>query len=303
MIPFQGDWTSEMDAPPGVQPNYGGNQILTGMNAVSSDYFQVAGATILRGRPLGPMDVEGSTPVIVINETLAEDLWPGQDPVGRTLPVREGLNLEVVGIARTSTYYQLGEAPFPQTYLALDQFYQPQVHFLVHTTGPAAEMAPVVENTLREMDPRLAFGWITTMASVFEDVTSRYEVSAILVAIFGGVALLLAAAGLYGTVSFLVSRRTREIGVRMALGADRGRVAGEVMRFGLGLVSMGIGLGLSGALALRRFTGSLLYGVGPNDPLPLFGSCLILLAVAAAATFSPARQATRVDPVVAIRTE
>jgi ABC-type antimicrobial peptide transport system permease subunit len=153
------------------------------------------------------------------------------------------------------------------------------------------------------MDPRLAFGWITTMASVFEDVTSRYEVSAILVAIFGGVALLLAAAGLYGTVSFLVSRRTREIGVRMALGADRGRVAGEVMRFGLGLVSMGIGLGLSGALALRRFTGSLLYGVGPNDPLPLFGSCLILLAVAAAATFSPARQATRVDPVVAIRTE
>jgi putative ABC transport system permease protein len=303
MIPFQGDWTSEMDAPPDVQPNYGGNQILTGMNAVSSDYFQVAGITILQGRPLGPMDVEGSSPVIVINETLAKDLWPGQDPLGRTLPVRDGMDLEVVGVARTSTYYQLGEEPFPQTYLALDQFYQPQVHFLVHTTGPAAEMAPVVENTLREMDPRLAFGWITTMASVFEDVTSRYEVSAILVAIFGGIALLLAAAGLYGTLSYLVSRQTREIGVRMALGADRVTVAGEVMRFGLGLVSVGIGLGLVGAVALRRFTGSLLYGIGPNDPLPLVGSCLILLAVAAVATFAPVRVATRVDPVVAMRTE
>jgi putative ABC transport system permease protein len=303
MVPFQGDWTSEMDAPPGVQPNYGGNQVLTGMNAVSQDYFQVAGITILRGRPLGPMDAEGSTPVIVVNETLAEDLWPGQDPLGRTLPIWDGVELEVVGVARTSTYYELGEEPFPQTYLALDQFYQPQVHLLAHTTGPAAEMAPVVQNALREMNPRLAFESVSTMASIFEDVTSRYEISAILVAIFGGVALLLAAAGLYGTLSFLVGQRTREIGVRMALGADWGRVAGEVVRFGLWLVLVGMGLGLAGTLALRRFTASLLYGIGPNDPLPLLGACLILLAVAGVATFGPARNATRVDPMVAIRTE
>jgi ABC-type antimicrobial peptide transport system permease subunit len=141
------------------------------------------------------------------------------------------------------------------------------------------------------------------MASVFEDEIGRYKVSAVLVTVFSAIALLLAAAGLYGTVSFLVARRTREIGVRMALGADRGRVAGEVLRYTLRLVAAGVVMGLVGVLVLRRFTVSLLYSGPPDDALPLLGAAIVLLIVAGLATLAPARRATQVDPMEAIRAE
>jgi predicted permease len=303
MIPFQGDWGGDFDAPPGAQPNLDGDLVFTGFNAVGPDYFRVADIPIVRGRPLGMADVAGNPPTIVINEALAGALWPGLDPLGRTLPVQGEEPFEVVGVARNANYYQLGEAPVPQTYLSFDQAPQASVHFLIHTSRDAAGMATPVQTALRAIDPRLVFGWVTTMASVFEDETDRYQVSAILVAVFSAVALLMAAAGLYGTISFLVARRTREIGVRMALGANRGRVAGEVMRFGLKLAAVGVVLGLVGAVALRRLTEGFLYGIEPTDPLPLIGACLVLLAVAVLAAWIPAKHATRVDPMEAIRVE
>jgi predicted permease len=305
MIPFQGDWSTEFEAPPGTRSNYGEGLVYTGLNAVGPDYFRVAGVPILKGRPLGPDDGLGAAPVMVINEALAEALWPGEDVLGRTLPLRDDASFEVVGVARNAAYYELGEEPAPQVYVSMYQAPQAQrqPHFLIHTTGPAPAMAPVAQEALRELESRLVFGWVNTMASVFEDETSRYQVSAVLVGIFSAVALLLAAAGLYGTVSFLVARRTREIGVRMALGARRSRVAGEVMRAGLRLVLVGVALGLGGAVVLRRFTETLLYRIQPGDPLPLIGACLVLLVVAVAATLAPARSATRVDPMEAIRAE
>ena len=160
-----------------------------------------------------------------------------------------------------------------------------------------------MQAALREVEPRLVFRWVTTMEAVFEEEIGRYEVSAVLVAVFGAIALLLATVGLYGTVSFLVARQTRDIGVRMALGADRRRVAGEVMRFGLRLVLGGVAAGLVGAIVLRRFTESMIFGIAPDDPLPLLGACAVLLVVAAVATLAPARNATRVDPMVAMRAE
>jgi ABC-type antimicrobial peptide transport system permease subunit len=141
------------------------------------------------------------------------------------------------------------------------------------------------------------------MDAIFESVTARYQVSAILVGLFGALALLLAATGLYGVVSFLVARRTREIGVRMALGADRGRVASQVLRSALGLASVGLIVGLAGALALRRFTASLLFGVSPGDPWPLAAAAAALIAVTMVAALAPARRASRIDPMDAIRTE
>jgi ABC-type antimicrobial peptide transport system permease subunit len=215
----------------------------------------------------------------------------------------EGLSAEVVGIAQDAAYYELGEDPQPQLYLSLDQFPQRSIHFVVETTGPPTEHTSLVQSTLREMEPRLVFRWVTTMASVVEDETDRYQVSAILVAVFSLVGILLAAAGLYGTVSFMVSRGTREIGIRMALGADGRRVAGEVLRYGLTLTALGLALGVAGSLVLRRFTESLLYRVDPTDPLPLLGACVLLLLVAAGAALVPARHATRVDPVESIRME
>jgi ABC-type antimicrobial peptide transport system permease subunit len=141
------------------------------------------------------------------------------------------------------------------------------------------------------------------MESVVDDELARYEVSAVLVGLFGAIALVLAAAGLYGVVSFLVSRRTREIGVRMALGADRGQVAARVLRSALRLAALGVVIGLTGAAALRGFTESLLFGVDPGDPMPLIGASLVLIAVTAIAAAGPARRATRVDPLDALRAE
>jgi len=303
MIPFQGDWSTDLDPPPGAIPNTDEGKLWVGLNAVSPDYFRVMGVDILRGRPLDPEDGADDPPALVVNETLAGLLWPGQDPLGKTVSVADDRTFTVVGVARNATYYELGEEPTTQAYVSEAQVYQPLVHFVIRTGGPTTDWIASAEAALREIDPGLAFGWVTSMASVFEDVTARYQVSAVLVGLFGALALILAAAGLYGVVSFLVAQRTREIGVRMALGADRRRVATEVLRSGLVLAGAGVVLGLGGAFVLRRFTASLLYGVEPGDPWTLATACLVLAAVATLASLAPARKATRVDPMEAIRTE
>jgi len=208
-----------------------------------------------------------------------------------------------VGVARDATYYELGEEPTTQAYASVAQIYQANVSFVIHTAGPATDWTAAAQSALREIDPGLAFGEVTTMAAVFDDVTARYEVSAVLVGLFGALALILAAAGLYGVVSFLVAQRTREIGIRMALGADRARVAVQVLRSALGLAGVGLALGLGGAVALRRFTASLLFGIAPGDPWALAAASAVLVGVALLAALAPARRATRVDPLEAIRAD
>ncbi len=303
MIPFQGDWSGDFTPPPGARPNTPEGQAFTGYNVVSPGYFHLMGMPMVRGRPLGSEDVEGSTPAVVINEKLANDLWPGEDPVGRTLPLSDDRDFTVVGVAANATYYELDEEPTPQLWGSVQQLYQSQVAFLVRTSGPPASVVPAAEAALRELDPTLAFGTVTTLDAVFEEVTARYQVSAILVGIFSALALVLAVTGLYGVVSFAVVQRTREIGVRMALGADRGRVARQVLRSGLRLAGLGVALGLLAVIALRGFTASLLYGVEPGDPLTLAAATLTLVAVTLVATLGPARRASRVDPLDAMRAE
>ena len=304
MIPFQGDWSTDLEPPSGAIPNTDEGKLWVGLNAVSPDYFDVMGVEIARGRALGLEDGETDPPAVVVNETLAGLLWPGQEALGKVLRFAGDRAFTVVGVARNATYYELGEEPTTQAYASVAQIYQPLVHFVIHTAGPATGLTTAAEAALREIDPNLAFGWVTSMNAVYEDVTARYQVSAVLVGLFGALALILAAAGLYGVVSFLVAQRTREIGVRMALGADRGRIAGEVMRAGLRLAAVGLVLGLIGAFALRRLTSALLFGaVRAEDPWPLLAGCLTLATVAVVASLVPARRATRVDPMEAIRAD
>lgn len=301
-VPFRGDWSTEFPAPEGATPNAPDNTVLVGLNAVGPDYFDVMGIDIVSGRGIGPQDAPGTSPVIVVNQTLAELLWPDGDPVGRTFPELEE-PYTVVGVARDATYYELGEEPWTQAYLSVLQRYEPVVNFLVETEGDVTALVEPVQSVLRELDPELAFGMTTTLESVVDEELARYEVSAVLVSLFGAIALALAAAGLYGVVSFTVSRRTRDIGVRMALGADRRVVARQIVASGLRLAGAGIVLGVAGALVLGRFTEALLYDVQPSDPLPFAASCAALLAVTILACLLPARRATRVDPVEAIRAE
>lgn len=301
-VPFRGDWSTEIPAPEGATPNLPEDQILIGLNAVGGDYFDVMGVEIVAGRAIGAGDNRDSEPVAVVNEQLAELLWPGQDPIGRVLPEFRR-PYRVVGVARDATYYELGEEQWAQAYLSVQQVYQPSVTFMAKTGVPPATLAQPVQEALRALDPGLAFGLVTTLDAVVDDQLARYEVSAVLVGLFGFIALLLATAGLYGVVAFAVSTRTREIGVRMALGADSRAVARTILGSGLRLTAIGIVLGLVGAIGLRGFTASLLYDIEPSDPVPVVASCIALLAVAAAASWLPARRAARVDPVEAIRAE
>ena len=179
-----------------------------------------------------------------------------------------------------------------------------RINFFVRTVGEdAAALAPAVQAALREIDPGLAFDRVTTMDAVVEDQLGRYEVTAVLVGLFGAIALLLAAAGLYGVTSYVVSQKTREIGVRMALGADRASVATGVLGSGLRLAAAGVVLGLLVAFTTRGLTEGLLFRVQATDPVAIGGACLTLLTVTLLASVGPARRATRVDPIDAMRAE
>jgi predicted permease len=303
MVPFQGEWTSSIPTPPGGRATEPDGTIVSGMNLVGPGYFDLMGIEIVRGRALDASDDAGSPLVVVINEAMARAVWPDQDPLGKTLAIREGMDFRVVGVARDATYYELGEGSRTQTYGSQLQMLAPELTFLVQTEVPAAELARPAQSVLREIEPSLTYRTTSTLESAVENLTARYEATAVLVGTFGTMALLLAAAGLYGLVSFLVAGRTREIGVRIALGAGRRRVAVEVLGRGLGLGMTGIALGLLGAAAARRFTASLLYEVAPDDPLPLVAASCTLLLVAALASLAPARRATRVDPMGALRTD
>jgi len=303
MVPFHGDWSTDLELPPGAIPNTEEGYLRVGLNAVSPGYFDVMDVDIVRGRALGEEDRENGPPAVVVNEKLASLVWPGQDALGKALKFAGDRDFTVAGIARNATYYELGEEPTTQAYASVAQIYQPDVNFVIHTTGLATDWTAPAQSALREIDPGLAFESVTSLGAVFDDVTARYEVSAALVGLFGALALILAAAGLYGVVSFLVAQRTREIGIRMALGADRARVAGQVLRSALALAGAGLALGLAGAVALRRFTASLLFGVGPTDPWALAVASAVLIGVALLAALAPARRATRVDPMEAIRAD
>ncbi len=301
-IPFQGDWSTELAPDGDAYPNGPADPIFLGLNAVSPGYFDIMGIPLARGRSFGSTDVEEGPGSVIVNEHLASTLWPGEDAVGRFLLVGD-MRLEVVGVATDAQYYELGEGPVAQAYLPVQQFYQPWVNVLVRTRGDASSAARPVQSALRELEPMLAFGTVGTLDAILAEETARYRVTATLVGLFGALALLLAAVGLYGVMTFLVAQRTREFGVRMALGADRHRVAGTVLRSGLWLAGAGVALGVLGALAGRRFAESLVFGVEPGDPWVLAGAAVILLAVSTVASLVPARRATRVDPIEAMRVE
>ena len=302
-VPFAGDWSTEFEPPPGAEANRPDGVVVVGLNEIGPNYFDVTGIEIVAGRAIDATDQAESMQVTVVNESLARTLWPGQDPIGKELPgYAEGVF--VIGVARDATYYELGEETWAQAYFPALERTPDRINFFVRTVGEdAAALAPAVQAALREIDPGLAFDRVTTMDAVVEDQLGRYEVTAVLVGLFGAIALLLAAAGLYGVTSYVVSQKTREIGVRMALGADRASVATGVLGSGLRLAAAGVVLGLLVAFTTRGLTEGLLFRVQATDPVAIGGACLTLLTVTLLASVGPARRATRVDPIDAMRAE
>ena len=301
--PFQGDWTTTLEPWSAETFASGARELEVGLNVVAPGYFDALGIRIVRGRALDQRDTPDADLAVVINETLAGSLWPGQDPIGRTIPLQgpDAPPMTVVGLAADATYYQLGEAPWTQAYGSFAQSYQPNVTFLAKTAADPMTVARGVRAAIQSLDGDVAVASMTTMQAQFDAEIARFSATAHLVAAFGALSLLLAGIGLYGVLSLAVVRRTPDIGVRMALGATHRRVARDVLGHGLGLTIIGIAIGTAAALAAARLIGGLLFEIDARDPISFALAPAVLLAVGCLAVLAPVRRAMRVDPMRTIR--
>ena len=271
---------------------------------VTPGYFRTVGLPLVRGRLIRDSDATSAAPVLVINEAAARRFFPGADPLGAQIKFW-GAARTVVGVVANERFHGLAEAPPPGIYLPLAQ--APSINgagvLLVRTAGDPIALAASVRSALRHLDPALAVFGLETLDETVSRSVSERRFTMLLLGLFAALALVLAAVGIHGVLSYGVARRTHEIGVRMALGAQPARVVQLVLREGMILAVAGLAIGLAGALALSRLLASLLFGVGPTDPPTFVAVSLLLLAVALAASYIPARRATKVDPVVALRAQ
>jgi macrolide transport system ATP-binding/permease protein len=278
------------------------NGRLTQINEVGDRYFETLGIPILQGRGFNAADRQGAAPVIIINETMAKQFYPNEQALGRRLHIFGRPEArEIVGIAKTIKYNQVGEPETAHMYVPLEQSYQSQVVVQARTGGDPDALLGTVRRELQALEPTMPLLNVNTYRTILRTSLWAPRFGTSLLAVFGFLALVLASVGLYGVMSYGVSQRTREIGIRMALGASEGDVRGMVVRQGLLLAAGGVVLGLLAAFGLARFVTSLLFGVAGADPLTFGGVAALLIAVALLATYLPARKASRVDPVDALR--
>jgi putative ABC transport system permease protein len=273
---------------------------------VSGGYFDAMGIPLVEGRTFGESDRANAPDVAIVNATLAKKYWPGENAIGKRLRFDDSPEspwISVVGVVGDARQLGLAEAPPPIMYFPYEQFALPMTDIAVRSGMPESAVASMVRQRVRELDPDLPADGVRTLAGVLERSLAQPRFRAMIVSAFAGIALLLAAVGVFGLISYSVTERTREVGIRMALGADPGRILRDMMREGVVLTCIGIAFGLGCAVAAARLIRSLLFGVRPADPLTLGTVALMLLVVAALATYLPARRALRVDPVAALRAE
>ena len=267
---------------------------------VTEDYFTTLGIPLVSGREFMRTDDENAPPLAIINETMAAKYWPGNDPVGQRLKVKDRW-MQIVGIAKNSNYRSKTETPVPFFYVPLRQNFRVQNSLLIRTRETPGAMMPALAREVHALDPNLAPLITDRLQDQIDEISYSQRLAVTLVAIFGAMALFLAAIGLYAVVSYNVSQGTRELGLRMALGADAKDLMRLVMSRGLLLTASGIAIGAIGAIVLTRLMGDLLYKISPHDPLA-FGTAFALITIASlAACFLPAWRATRIDPVQALR--
>ena len=278
----------------------------TQVQAVQGDFFGAMGIPVVRGRTLDRRDAAGAPEVAVVNRAFAERTWPGQDPLGKRfiLPWGHDRNLEVVGVVGDIRHKGVETAPEPGVFLPHAQFSSfATASIVVRSVEENPALGRQITDRIREIDPNVAVADVEPMSDVVRDAIARPRLTSVLVAGFAGLALLLAAVGIYGVVSYTVSLRAREMGVRRALGAQVGDVARLVLGDALRLGAIGVAIGLGAAVFATSVLERLLYGVRPTDPLTFAGTAALLLVVTAIAALAPAVRAARVSPTEAIRAE
>jgi len=284
----------------GYEPAEDENMAFYG-NVVGSRYFETLGIAILRGRAFDERDQKDTLPVMVINETMAQRFWPGEDPVGATAWTR-GQRHQVIGVARDVKYRNLNEEPQPYLYLSLDQRHIMMSSLHVRTFGDPSLLRTPIRSEVEVLEPNLPVAIRTMSEQMAFEVDGPAMVSGI-IAGFGLLALVLAWVGVYGVMSYSVRQRTHEIGIRTALGAGSREIIRLVLVRGLMITAVGVAFGLGGAAALTRVFSGLLFQVSPLDPLIFFGVSVTLAAAVLLACFLPARWAARVDPALALHYE
>ncbi|HEX6048925.1 MAG TPA: ABC transporter permease [Gemmatimonadaceae bacterium] len=287
------------------RPHQGERLPEVGYQPVSDDWFKAMGVPLRRGRPFAPSDHNDAPPVVILSETAARQFWPNADPVGARLRLGPNPNtpwFTVVGIVGDVRMGVAG-TPRPTAYVSARQDHWGGMAFVVRTTGDPMALLPAVRREVRAIDPTLPVSEARSMRDVQAMQLTDRRLPMQLMAAFAMLALVLAAVGVYGVMAYSVAARTREIGVRVALGARPGNVFGMIVRYGLATAATGLVIGLSGAAALGKLLTNLLYEVAPTDGATFVSVAVVLLAVVLAACLIPARRAVRVDPLEALRSE
>lgn len=303
---------------------------LVETSSVTSDYFRVLGIPVIRGRAFNQTDIESTENAVndlekraaknqslvsqahiaisvVINKAMADRFWPNQDALGKTFG-SSPLIYQVVGVAGNTHQFGLRKTPLPELYYPLPitlEFGQEPLPFSISvlTVGPPENLTRELAAAVHSQDKSLALFNVRTISQIVSDSMTDTSYQTFLLGALAALALVLAAVGTYGVMSYLVSQRTNEIGIRMALGAGRSQVLWMVLRKGLAMAAVGMLAGIAGTLALTKVLQEFLYGVKPGDPLTLAAVCFVMLLVALAACAIPAVRAMRVDPIVALRYE
>jgi putative ABC transport system permease protein len=271
---------------------------------VAPGYFETLGIPVLRGRDFNLDDGPNAEGVVILSDLAAETLWPGEEAVGRR--IRRDVDqpwLRVVGVVGTIAYYELGEQPQPYFYRPQFQRYGPVTTLLVRSALDRRTVVSSLRREIGSLDPELAVGRVRSMAELVASRSQSRRSSAVVATLFSGLALLLAAVGVFGTLSELVHQRRQEIGVRMALGARRGDVTRFIVAKGLGLGLLGVALGVPAAAGAVRLLSGFLFGVRSLDPLPFLGAAVVVIAVVLLATYLPARHAGRFDPARVLQSD
>jgi putative ABC transport system permease protein len=302
IAPFSGGNTAIEFSLVGGPPARPGDFPQAGWRSVTPGYFAALGIRLKRGRRLNESDVGNGTPVIVISDTMARRYWPGEDPIGRQIRVGNGKSpFTVVGVVNDIRAQTLEEEPAPIMYLSYHQVSLRSMWLTVRAVGAPTSVANAVQREIWAIDKTLPVANVQPLTQLISEVAAQPRLTMLIFGLFASAALALAAIGVYGVVAYAVAQRTREIGVRLALGAQPSRIVRGVLRHGLTLAGLGIAIGLIAAYALTRFIAAILYGTEPTDVVTYGAVALTLAACAAAASLAPARRAATVDPVAALR--
>jgi predicted permease len=275
-------------------------------NTVGPDYFAAMGIPLTMGRWFGPQDTDTSQKVAVISEMMAQRFFPNRSPIGARFGIsgpESGDRIEIIGVVKDIKTLSLTENPRPMAYYPYSQGSGFINNFVVRFSGAPETVVPQIRRAIQDVNRNLPIDEVVSLSEQVGRSLVQQKLIARLGAFFGLLALLLACIGLYGVLSYSVARRSNEIGIRMALGAQRGNVLWLVLREAMGLTVAGVVIGLGTAFFATKLATSLLYGLKTTDPMTLAASTLLLIVVATLAGFLPARRASRVDPMVALRDE